>query len=133
MDLRLNVVEFNDALQGFRNGQGTGTAITKANLAQQMVFLDQEPWYTAFIDLHMTFDDMDQGWCLGILKGYGVGPWMLQLIKKVLGFGGARMQSRGMLWQIFPGPAGGHTRQPSFYKTLQYPSGCGDSGVSTPA
>ncbi len=35
-----------------------------------------------FIDLKKAFGDMDWGWCLEILKGYGVVPRMLRLIKK---------------------------------------------------
>ncbi len=59
MDRRLNVVEFTDALHGFREGRGTGTVIAKAKLAQQMAFLEQAPWFTAFIDLRKAFNAMD--------------------------------------------------------------------------
>ncbi len=59
VDWQLNVFEFNDSLLGFQSGRGTGTTITEDKLTQQLSFLEQEPWYMAFIDLKKAFDTME--------------------------------------------------------------------------
>ncbi len=63
-------------LYGFHNCRGTGTAIVETKLAQEIAFMEQEPWFMAFIDLKKAFDAMDRGCFLEILQGYSVGPNM---------------------------------------------------------
>ncbi len=80
MDRRLNALSLHEALHGCRNRRGTGTAILEAKLAQQLVYLKQEPFYELFLNLKRAFDAMDRERCLLILEGYGAGPNMVQLI-----------------------------------------------------
>ncbi len=83
MDQGLNAIKFNDTLNDFCNDRGTDTAIMEDKLAQQMAFMEQELWFMAFINLKKAFDSMEQEQCLDILLGYGVGPNMCRLIKKI--------------------------------------------------
>ena len=80
MDLCLNVYELHDALHGCHNQRGTGTAGIEAKLAQQLVHLEQVPFYRVFLDLKKAFDAMDWERCILILEGYGVRPNMIWLI-----------------------------------------------------
>ncbi len=81
MDLRLNAFDRHDLLHGCRNKRGTGTAGIEAKLAQQLAHLEQAPFYGVFLDLKKAFDSMGRERCLLILKGYGVGPRMIRLIR----------------------------------------------------
>ena len=80
MDLWLEKIELHDSLHGCLAGQGTGTGIIEAKLFQQLVHLEQAPFFGIFIDLKKAFDTMDQGRCLAIWALHGVGPQMLRLI-----------------------------------------------------
>ncbi len=57
-----------------------GTAVIEAKLTQQLVHIEQAPFYGVFINLKKAFDAMDRKQCLFILEGHGVGPSMFQLI-----------------------------------------------------
>ncbi len=74
MDHRLEVIALHDCLHGCRNGQGTGTAVIKAKLAQQLAHIEQAPFYGVFINLRKVFDTMDWEQCLFILEVHCVGP-----------------------------------------------------------
>ena len=80
MDHRLEVIALHDSLHNCRNWQGTGTAVIKAKLAQQLAHIEQAPFYGVFIDLKKAFDAMDRERCLLILEGHGMGPNMRRLI-----------------------------------------------------
>ncbi len=80
MDRRLNALPLHEALHGCRNGHGMGTAILEAKLAQQLAYLEQEPFYGVFLDLKKAFNTMDRERCLLILEGYSAGPNMVWLI-----------------------------------------------------
>ena len=80
MDRRLQVVEFHDSLHGFLKGCGCGTATMEAKLAQQLANVEQEAFYSVFIDLWKAYNAMDREQCLAIPAAYGVGPNMMQLI-----------------------------------------------------
>jgi hypothetical protein len=67
MDRQLNALPLHEALYGCCNGHGTGTAILKAKLSQQLAHLEQEPFYGVFLDLKKAFDAMDRERCLLIL------------------------------------------------------------------
>jgi hypothetical protein len=81
MDLCLNAYELHDAVHGCRNQRRTGTAGIEAKLAQQLAHLEQVPFYGVFLDLKKAFDAMDWERYILILKGYGVGPNMIRLIR----------------------------------------------------
>ncbi len=80
MDLRLEAIILHNSLHGCLASRGTGTRIIEAKLAQQLVHLEQTPFFGIFIDLWKAFDAMDRGHCLEILVLHGVGPKMLRLI-----------------------------------------------------
>jgi hypothetical protein len=81
IDHRLDVINLHDSLHGCRHNRGTGTAIVKAKLAQQLSYLKLRPFYGVFLDLRKAFDAMDREWCIMVLEGYDAGPWMIQLIR----------------------------------------------------
>jgi hypothetical protein len=80
MDRQLNALPLHEALHRCWNRRGTGTAILEAKLAQQLAYLEQEPFYGVFLDLKKAFNAMDRERCLLILEGYSVGPNMVRLI-----------------------------------------------------
>ena len=80
MDVRLEMIPLHLCLHGFTKGRGTGTGTMEAKLAQQLSFIDQEALFATFIDLRKAYDAMDRDRVLQILRGYGVGPNLLQLI-----------------------------------------------------
>ncbi len=80
MDLWLEKIGLHDSLHECLAGQGTGTGIIEAKLAQQLAHLEQAPFFGVFIDLKKVFDAMDRGRCLAILALHGVPPQMLRLI-----------------------------------------------------
>ena len=56
IDHRLEAIDLHDSLHGCCNNRGTGTAIIKAKLAQQLSYLELKPFYGVFLDLrkHLT-------------------------------------------------------------------------------
>ena len=64
-------ITYHDAFHGFRAGRGTGTAILKAKLLQQLAALREEVLYVIFLDLNKAYDALDRSRCLEILEGYG--------------------------------------------------------------
>jgi hypothetical protein len=81
IDQRLEAIELHDSLHGCCSKRGTGTAIIKAKLAQQLSYPQLKPFYGVFLDLRKAFNAMDQERCIMLLEGYGVGPQMIQLIR----------------------------------------------------
>jgi hypothetical protein len=59
MDKRLEAIVLHNSLHGCCNGRGTGTAVIKAKLTQQLAHLEQTPFYGVFINLKKAFDAMD--------------------------------------------------------------------------
>jgi hypothetical protein len=81
MDLRLDSIKLHDILHGCHAKRGTGTAVIEAKLAQQLLYLELQPFYGVFLDLKKAFNVMDRECCIMILKGYGTGPRMIRLIR----------------------------------------------------
>jgi hypothetical protein len=81
MDRRLDAIELHDCLHGCRANRGTGTAVIKAKMAQQLSYLELKPFYGVFLDLKKAFDLMDRERCIMILEGYGAGPRIIRLIR----------------------------------------------------
>jgi hypothetical protein len=81
MDLRLGMIDLHDALHGCCAHRGTGTMVIEAKLAQQLAYLELQPFYGVFLDLRKAFDAVDRDRCLLLLEGYGAGPRMIRLIR----------------------------------------------------
>ncbi len=77
----MEAIELHDSLHGCCNKRGTGTAIIKAKLAQQLSYIELKPFYGVFLDLWKAFDAMDQERCIMLLEGYGAEPRMIRLIR----------------------------------------------------
>ena len=74
-------ITFHDALHGFREGRGTGTATLEAKLLQQLAAMREEVLYVIFLDLTKAYDALDRSRRLEILKGYGVGDRVRRLLQ----------------------------------------------------
>ena len=77
IDRRLDSIQLHNSLHGCQHQCGTGTAIIEAKLAQQLSYLEMQPFYRVFLDLRKSFDAMDREQCIMILEGYGAGPRMV--------------------------------------------------------
>eukprot|EP00956_Cyclotella_meneghiniana_P003690 scaffold4479_cov46-Cyclotella_meneghiniana.AAC.3 len=82
MERRLQAIQLHNCLHGSVQRRGTGTAILKAKLVQQLAYLRQTLLYEVFIDLRKAYDAMDRRRTLMILEAYGAGPNMLHLIER---------------------------------------------------
>jgi hypothetical protein len=82
MVARFSVIRLHDCLHGGLPKWGTGTAIMKVKLQQQLTWVDQDSMYQIILDLRKAYDALDWGRCLKILAGYGVGPNLLCLQKQ---------------------------------------------------
>ena len=57
--LKISVV-LHDALHGFREGRGAGTATLEANMAQYLAGIVHEPLFQVFLDVRKSYDSMDR-------------------------------------------------------------------------
>ena len=73
-------LQLHDALHGFREGCGTGTATLEANLLQQLAAMREEVLYVIFLDLTKSYDALDRSRTLEILKGYGEGERVRRIL-----------------------------------------------------
>jgi hypothetical protein len=80
IDHRFDAFKLHDSLHGCHNKCGMGTAIIKAQLAQQLSYLELKPFYGVFLDLRKAFDAMDREQCIMILEGYGAGARLVRLV-----------------------------------------------------
>ncbi len=76
---RLALIEFHDCLHRGLSKRGTGTALIKAKLVQQLAWGNQCPLYEIYVDLKKANDAINRGHMMEILKAYGVGPNLLRL------------------------------------------------------
>ena len=81
IDHQLDAIDLHNSLHGCCHNRGTGTAIIEAKLAQQLSYLELQPFYGVFLDLWKAFDAMDWERCIMVLEGYSAGPWMIRLIR----------------------------------------------------
>ena len=75
-------LQLHDALHGFREGRGTGTATLEAKLLQQLAAMREEVLYVIFLDLTKAYDALDRSRSLEILKGYGVGEQVQKMLRE---------------------------------------------------
>ena len=75
-------IKFYDALHGFWEGRGTGTATLEAKLLKQLAAMREEVLYVIFLDLTKAYDALDRSRSLEILKGYGVGDRVQRLLRE---------------------------------------------------
>ena len=68
-------------LRGFREGWGAGTATLEANMVQQLAGILHEPLSQVFLDVCKAYDSLGRGWCLELLRGYGLGPNLARLLE----------------------------------------------------
>ena len=83
MNAKLNKwVGLYDSLHVFREGRGTGTATLEAKLVQQLASFAHEPLFQFFLDVLKSYDSLDRGGGGGveIFKGYGMGPYISQIL-----------------------------------------------------
>jgi hypothetical protein len=73
-------IDFHDALHGFQQGRGTGTASIDAKLHMQLAHIRGTPLYQVFLDLSKAYDTLNRATTLQILKEYGVGPRIILLL-----------------------------------------------------
>jgi hypothetical protein len=110
IDHRLDAIELHDSFHGCRNGRGTGTAIIKAKLAQQLAYLELKPFYRFFLDFRKAFDALD--WERSILLLELFGWWILaQHHHGVLSY--------WVLWRGLSGRPLCHLGRPSVRQALQ--------------
>ena len=70
---RLRVaITLKDALYRFRQGRGTVTAAMEAKLTQQLALLIHESLFQVFLDVGKSYESLDRGRCVEILRGYGL-------------------------------------------------------------
>ena len=74
-------IMLHDALYGFREGRGEGTATLEANLKQQLTRLSHDPLFQVFLDVRKVYESPDRVQCLEILRRYGLGQNLSRLLK----------------------------------------------------
>ena len=79
--LQKNITPY-DALHGLRHGKGTGKASMEEKLTQQLTVIVHEPLLQVFINMPKSYESLDRGRCMEILRGYGLGPNLQRLIQR---------------------------------------------------
>jgi hypothetical protein len=74
-------INLHDALHGFRAKRGTGTAILEARLHLDVSIQCGLLFHQVFLDVSNAYDTLDRTRTLEILKQYGMGPNILQILK----------------------------------------------------
>ena len=75
-------VAFHDFLHGFCVGRVIGIAIMEINFAQDLESVDQDPLFLVLLGLRKVYDNLDRGWILKTLEGYGAGPKMWVILEE---------------------------------------------------
>ena len=52
----------------------------ESNFAQQLAGIAYEPLFQVFLDMKKAYYSLDRGWCMEILRGYGMRQRMAHLI-----------------------------------------------------
>ena len=75
-------IKLHDALHGFWEGRGTGTATLEAKLLQQLAAMREEVLYVIFLDLSKAYEAMDRSRSLEILEGSVVRARVLRMLRE---------------------------------------------------
>ena len=67
-------VDYQDMLNGYREGRGMRTTHLKVNLLQKLTEVREEVLYEVFLGLQKAYDTLDREYCIDILASYGIGP-----------------------------------------------------------
>jgi len=129
LDQRLNAIVLHESLHGCWNGRGTGTAIIKAKLAQQLAHLEQQPFFSIFLDLQKAFDAMDCKRCLQNLRGLWHRPEHDLPHQQLMERGNYGMSGLGELWEAFSGRPWSDTRRPTECQARQPIGRCSSLGI----
>ena len=62
-----------DDLQRFRKARREETATLEAKLVQQLTGMCHESLIQVFLDVQKSYNSLDRGRCMEIMKGYGLG------------------------------------------------------------
>ena len=65
-----NSVTLHDTLHRFRQGRGVETATLEAKMAQKLAGIFHEPLFQVFIYVRKSYDSLDRGRFMDILRGY---------------------------------------------------------------
>ena len=68
-------------LHGLRAGRGIGTAIMYLKINQELVSIYQDSIFLLFLYLRKAYDTVDLDRLLITLEGYGVVPWMCEILE----------------------------------------------------
>jgi hypothetical protein len=68
---------------GFRNFRGTRTATVEAKAGNAIAKQSGKPYFMVFLDMKKAYNTVDRKRTLDILKGYGVGNNLSQIISQV--------------------------------------------------
>ena len=79
------VAEFHDVLLGFGAGRGMGMVILELKLSQELESVEQAPLFVVFLDLRKSYDTIDMGCLLQILKGLWGRTVAMGVITEILG------------------------------------------------
>jgi hypothetical protein len=80
-----NVINYHEAIHGFRKGRGTTTAISELKILMSSTMKDKKsnPRFMIFMDLTKAYDTLDRERTLQILSGYGVGKNVCRFINEI--------------------------------------------------
>jgi hypothetical protein len=71
---QLAAIEFYPCLHRGLPKRGTKMATIEAKLAQQLAWMEQEPFYQIYVYLRRAYDHLGQEQVIKIMIGYGVAP-----------------------------------------------------------
>ena len=74
-------LQLHDVLHWFRDRIGTGKAIMKLDLTQELSSIYQDPLFLFFLDLRKAYDTVDQDRLLMTLELYCAGPCLCELME----------------------------------------------------
>ena len=93
-------ITLHDTLHGFSKGGRMKTTIIEAKLAHQLAGIVHEQLFQVFIDVRKSYNSLDRGRCMKILRRYGLRPKLQRLLKQYWGKKGGT-ESREVFGSLF--------------------------------